>query len=346
MSALILAALVLFAAPCLASGPQPGTCHTGLMPSRGADVVIRLCLFDGSFFVLSQSQFAKGKKRALDTSGTWRFPDTASTLILANRDGFSQKLAVGSNGRLYGDFFAGRSNLPQSVTLEPDSFSLEPFSGSGILKMRDGSLILEDAASGRPFVGRPENIENYSLLGDQGKNALEAGRPLFAEARLLPEEGGGKIVALRHVSEKLPGRFKDGPSEEANFAQAVAKDAWSLVIPGFGETLCRFELLEKKEKRGKKREKKESEDKNGHRAQGIMEITGRGFRLEAPFEVNGKRLDIKIPKRELARLEALGAREFGENLRAVENWRIVNGALVLKADGIADIIMENIRPMH
>lgn len=327
--------------PANAEIPAAGNCYSGRMPLKSGDIEISLCLYDKSFFILGQSQMAKGRQRSRDLCGKWRLVGGNSILRLSNSHGFEQKLNIGTGG-LYGDFFAGQSALPKSLILKKKSFEKIPFSGSGLLRQKGDSLSLVEAASGRTFASRISAIENFAELAGKMKESLGDGKPLFADARLAPETGGGKILALRHVSDKLPGMVKDKSTARAgSFREDVENEVWSVDIPGTGQASCRFTPLAGKRSSGSKGKKKRPEKNGGDEQEkgGLLEISAPGFRLEARYHIKKSRFDIKMDKNEISRLAALGAEEFAQDLLAVESWQLEDNVLVLKGANIPDIVL-------
>lgn len=341
-TAIILAVPHFGALPANAEIPAAGNCYSGRMPLKSGDIEISLCLYDKSFFILGQSQVAKGKKRSRDLCGKWRLEGGNSILRLANSHGFEQKLNIGTGG-LYGDFFAGQSALPKSLILKKKSFEKIPFSGSGVLRQKGDSLSLVEAASGRTFASRISAIENFAELAREMKESLGDGKPLFAEARLAPETGGGKILALRHVSDKLPGMVKEkSTATSARSLDADVENAvWTVEIPGIGHASCRFTPIASKKPSGSKRKKKRPEKNGGDEQEkgGLLEISAPGFRLEARYHIGKSRFDVKMDRNEMSRLAALGAEEFAQNLMAVESWQLEDNILVLKGANIPDIVL-------
>ena len=112
--------------PANAEIPAAGNCYSGRMPLKSGDIEISLCLYDKSFFILGQSQMAKGRQRSRDLCGKWRLVGGNSILRLSNSHGFEQKLNIGTGG-LYGDFFAGQSALPKSLILKKNPSRKFPF---------------------------------------------------------------------------------------------------------------------------------------------------------------------------------------------------------------------------
>lgn len=345
-TAIILAVPHFGALPANAETPAAGNCYSGRMPLKSGDVEISLCLYDKAFFTLGQSQMARGKKRSRDFCGKWRLEGNNSILRLSNSHGFEQKLNIGTGG-LYGDFFAGQSSLPKSLILKKKSFEKIPFSGSGVLRQKEDSLSLVEAASGRTFASPISSVENFAELAGEMKKSLGDGKPLFAEARLAPETGGGKILALRHVSDKLPGvvKEKSTTTRAGSFLEDVENALWSVEIPGIGQASCRFTQIVSQKTSGKKRKKKRSEknDKDEKPQNGgLLEISAPGFRLEARYHTKKSQFAVKIDKDELARLAAIGAGEFTQNLLAVESWQFEGDILVLKGANIPDIVFSKL----
>lgn len=338
--AAFLAAWLFAPGAAIAATPAAGNCYLGNMPLPSGDIAINLCLYDQSFFILAQKQKAKGKKRSLDICGKWRLADNNAILRLANANGYAQIFNVGASGKLYGDFFAGQSAIPQSVALKPASFSKLSFAGSGDLTMRGKRLLLKESASGKVFEADAASVKNFAETDEKRKKALAEGRALFAEAWLAPEYGGGKIIALRHVSENLPGGRTASKTKNADFCAKIAEAAWLVDIPGTGAAVCRFTKRDLTEKKSGKREKKNKTAKKRAACAGLMEISSPGFRLEGSYQTDKSEFSVKIKNNEIKRLASIGAGEFAQNLLAVESFEADNDMLVLKGPNIPDIILQ------
>lgn len=339
----MLAARFLAAGAAIAAPPAAGSCYEGNMPLPSGDIAISLCLYDQSFFVLAQKQKSKGKKRSLDICGKWRLADNDSILRLANANGYVQIFNVGGKGKLYGDFFAGQSALPRSVILKPAAFSKLTFGGSGAMTMRGKKLSLKEAASGKIFEADAASVQNFSETWEKKRKLLEQGLPLFAEAWLSPEYGGGKIIALRHVSEKMPGGHTI--TKEKNACAESAAAAWIVEIPDIGTALCRFTKNELQEEKSGKRAKKNKTPKKraANACSGFMEISAAGFRLEGSYQADNSGFSLAMKKNEIARLISIGAGKFAQNLLGVESWEMDDDMLVLKGPNIPDIVLRKYR---
>lgn len=337
--AAFLAAWLLAPSAAWGAPPAAGNCYVGNMPLPSGNIAISLCLYDQSFFVLSQRQKAGGKKRSLDICGKWRLADNNTILRLSNANGYSRVFNIGGKGRLYGDFFAGQAAIPQSVILKPATFSKLAFAGSGALSMRGKKLALKESSSGKIFEADAVAVKNFAETDEKKKKALEDGRPLFAEAWLTPEYGGGKILALRHVSEKLPGGRAAAKKKSVSSCAEITAAAWLVEIPGIGQALCRFSKGDFRKKSAGKRKKVEKPVE----CAGLMEISAPGFRLEGGFEADGEKFSLAMKKKELKRLSSIGAGDFAQHLLGVESWETDNDMLVLKGPSIPDIVMQKYR---